>query len=153
MRFLGVLFASPRRAILVVVGVIVFLGISGELARWLSLENTERDDVLAVLRVQAAGNERAMRAQLHQCIYGCPADVRYDARALKRPGQVLILAYDSQTAYSLTTSEGWTRVAWKAGTALPVVQCFKVLRKGNAISGLTVTLLRVSRPIPDTSDC
>lgn len=150
---LAALLGSPRRVVLVVLGVVVFLGISAELARWLSLENVERDDVLSVLQAQAAGNERAMRAQLFQCIYGCPADVRYDARALKRPGKVLILAYDSQTAYSLTSSEGWTRVAWKAGSALPVVQCFKVRRKGNAISGLTVTLLRVSRPIPDTSDC
>jgi hypothetical protein len=150
---LAALFSSPRRIALVVIGVVVFLGISAELARWLSLENVERDDVLSVLSAQAAGNERAMRAQLDQCIYGCPADVRYDARVLKRPGKVLILAYDSQTAYSLTSSEGWTRVAWKAGSALPVVQCFKVRRKGNAISGLTVTLLRVSRPIPDTSDC
>jgi hypothetical protein len=153
MGLLAALFSSPRRAILVILGVVVFLAISAVLARWLSLENVERDDVLAVLQAQAAGNERSMRAQLHQCIYGCPADVRYDARTLKRPGKVLILAYDSQTAYALTTTEGWTRVAWKAGPALPVVQCFKVRRNGNAISGLTVTLLRVSRPIPDTSDC
>ena len=150
---LAALFSSPRRIALLVIGAIVFLGISAELARWLSLENVERDDVLSVLQAQAAGNERAMRAQLYQCIYGCPADVRYDARALKRPGKVLILAYDSQTAYALTTTEGWTRVAWKAGVRLPVVQCFKVRRSGNAISGLTVTLLRLSRPIPDTSDC
>ena len=148
MRFLGVLFASPRRAILVVVGVIVFLGISGELARWLSLENTERDDILAVLRARGA-RQRARDARPAAPVQlRLPADVRYDARALKRPGQVLILADESQTAYALTSSEGWTRVAWKAGTALPVVQCFKVLRKGNAISGLTVTLLRVGASDP-----
>jgi hypothetical protein len=150
---LAALFSTRRRIILLIVGVVVFLAISAELARWLSLENVERDDVLSVLQAQAAGNERSMRAQLDECIYGCPANVRYDARALRRPGKVLILAYDSQTAYSLTASEGWTRVAWKAGTRLPVVQCFKVRRNGNAITGLTVTLLRVTRPIPDTSDC
>jgi hypothetical protein len=147
------LFSSPRRILAVVVAVIVFLVISGLLARWLSLENVERDDVLSVLSAEAAGHEHAMLAQLHECLYGCPADVRYDARALRRPGKVLILAYDSQTAYSLTSNEGWTRVAWRAGSSLPVVQCVRVRRKGNAITGLTVTLLRVSRPIPDTSDC
>ncbi|MGH2851934.1 MAG: hypothetical protein ACRDLP_15120, partial [Solirubrobacteraceae bacterium] len=102
---------------------------------------------------QAHGNASRMLAQLHDCTPACRADVASDARHLKRRGQVLILADHSDTAYALTTSQGWTRIAWKVQGQLPVVECFRVERKGNALSGLTVTLLRVSRPIPTTSDC
>jgi len=80
--------------------------------------------------------------------------VTADARRLKRPGQVLILAYQSATAYSVTSSVGFTRVAWKSSLGrFPVVQCVKVERKGNAISGISILLLGVSLPIPDTADC
>jgi len=153
MRLLALLFATPRRAILTVLGVVVFLGISVILARFFELDNVERTDELSVLTAEIHGNAASMHAQLHACSYGCPADVRIDARTLRRHGSVLILAWSSQTSGTLTTSEGWTRVAWKVGSSLPVVQCFRVRRSGNAITGLTVTLLRVSRPIPDTSDC
>lgn len=147
------LLRRPKWLALLVFGLAVFLVLSGLLARWLSLEGVERDDVLTVLRAQARGDQAAMLANLHQCTSSCRANVRYDARTLRRSGPVLILAYTSQTAYALTSAEGWTRVAWKTGTRLPVVQCFKVTRKGNALSGLTVRLLRVTRPIPSTSDC
>ena len=40
--------------------------------------------------------------------------VRYDARTLKRPGKVLILAYDSQTAYALTSTDGITTATYTA---------------------------------------
>jgi hypothetical protein len=143
----------PRRVVLIVLGVLVFLAISALLARWLSLENVERTDILGVLTAQVRGNAPRMLAQLHACTPACRADVASDARRLKRSGTVLILADQSQTAYALTGTEGWTRVAWKVAGRLPVVQCFRVERKGNALSGLTVTLLRVSRPIPPTSDC
>jgi hypothetical protein len=143
----------PRRAAFIVLGVVVFLVISGLLARWLSLENVEQSDILGVLTAQAHGNAPRMLAQLHACTPACRANVASDARTLKRRGQVLILADHSDTAYALTSKEGWTRVAWKVAGRLPVVQCFRVERKGNAISGLAVTLLRVSRPIPSTSDC
>ena len=147
------LIRRPRRLILIVAGVAVFVVISGGLARWLTLEGVERDAVTSVLRAEARGDAGAMLASLHGCGRRCVAAVRADARRLKRPGRVLILAYDSATAYALTSKTGKTRVAWKAGTSLPVVQCFTVSRKGNVVSGLTVTLLAVSLPIPGTADC
>jgi hypothetical protein len=143
----------PRRAALIVLGVAVFIAISGLLARWLSLENVERSDIIGVLTAQVHGNAPRMLAQLHDCTPACRANVASDARQLKRRGQVLILADHSDTAYALTSTEGWTRIAWKVAGQLPVVECFRVERKGNALSGLAVTLLRVSRPIPTTSDC
>jgi hypothetical protein len=143
-----------RRTLLIVSGVVVFLLLSALLARWLGLENVERDDIVALLAAQAHGDSAAMLAQLPGCVVHCRANVIEDARRLKRDGTILILADQSQTAYSLTSSVGETRVAWKAtGTALPVVQCIRVQRSGNAISGLTIRLRAVSLPIPGTADC
>ena len=131
----------------------MFLVISFLLARWLALENVERDDIVTLLTAEARGDAAGMLAQMYHCDRRCRNDVRRDARRLKRPGAVLILAYQSQTAYSLTSTVGDTRVAWKAGKALPIVQCVTVSREGNALSGLTIRLLAVSLPIPDTADC
>jgi hypothetical protein len=137
-----------------VAGLIVFLAISALLARWLALENVERSAVLVVLKAEARGDASAMLEHLHPCSSSCHADVTADARRLKRPGQVQILAYQSATAYSVTSSVGFTRVAWKSSLGrFPVVQCVKVERRGNAISGISILLLGVSLPIPDTADC
>ena len=142
-----------RPRLLIALGVIVFLVISGLLARWLSIENVERRDIGNLLAAEARGDPQAMLAQLRRCDARCSAIVRADARRLKRAGSVQILAYQSQTAYSLTTNTGDTRVAWKSSRGgLPVVQCVRVERRGNAVSGLTVTLLGIFS-IGDTTDC
>ena len=144
-----------RRRLWIALAVLVFLAVSVELARWLSLENVEREDITAVLVAEAHGNPRAMLAHLHDCTAACQADVRFDAAHLRRRGQVLILAYQSPTSYALTSASGPTRVAWKSTRdQLPVVQCVSVSRSGNVVSGLSVSLLRVSRPLhPTTADC
>jgi hypothetical protein len=144
----------PRRLAVIVVGVVVFIVISGILARWLSLENAERSDILALLTAEARGDVAAMLAKLSHCDTRCRADVRLDARSLRHRGAVLILADQSQTAYALTSTVGDTRVAWQAGGSLPVVQCITVSRAGNAISGLTLTLRAVGPAVhPTTADC
>jgi hypothetical protein len=144
-----------RLRLLIALGVLVFLAISFDLARWLSLENVERSAIVKLLDAEMHGDAASMFAQLHDCTPACRADVRYDAGHLVRAGSLQILADSSATAYSLTSRSGFTRVAWKSSREqLPIVQCVVVGRKGNAISGLTVTLLRVSRPIyPTTADC
>jgi hypothetical protein len=144
--------SHPR--LLLAAGVLIFLVLSAGLARWLSLENVERNDVLALLEDEARGDARAMLAALDGCDSSCHANVILDVKRLKRPGHVQILAYHSPTAYSVSTSVGLTRVAWKSSLErLPVVQCVKVERKGNALTGLTIRLLAVSAEIPDTADC
>jgi hypothetical protein len=144
-----------RRRLWIALAVVIFLAISFELARWLSLENVEEAEIMKLLVLETHGDHSAMLADLHDCTPSCRADVRFDARHLKRSGSVQILADSSSTAYALSTKHGFTRVAWKsAGEAIPVVQCVVVQRSGNVISGLTVTLLRVSEPIyPTTADC
>jgi hypothetical protein len=145
---------TRKGKLLVACGVVVFLAISGLLARWLALENIERDDIVTLLQAEARGDANAMLAQLHGCDRYCRANVVRVARRVKRPGSVLILADQSQTAYSLTSTVGDTRVAWKATSSrLPVVQCVRVERTGNVLSGLVIRLLAVSVPIPDTADC
>jgi hypothetical protein len=144
-----------RRRLWIALAVLVFLAISFELARWLSLENIERQDVTALLVAEAHGDRRAILSDLHDCTAICQADVRFNAAHLKQPGKVLILAYTSPTSYALSSTTGLTRVAWKSSREqIPTVQCVTVARRGNVISGLHIRLLRVSRPLhPTTADC
>lgn len=147
----------PRRklAIAAAIGLVVFLLISVLLARYLSVENVERDDVLALLRAQAAGDAGAMIAQLSGCGThpGCVAQAKHNAATLRRHGSVKILTLSSQTAYTLTSASGTTRVAWTVIGELPTVQCVGVKRGGNFLSGLSVTLTALSGPIPGEADC
>jgi hypothetical protein len=148
----------PRRRIvlLVAVGTVVFVACSLVLARWLTAENRERDAVYALLRDQARGDARAMLARLDGCRDDarCRALVAADARRLRRPGAVKILAYRSATAYALGDEEGPTRVAWTiVNRQLPVVQCVAVERRGNALTGHDIVLRRVSAPIAREGSC
>jgi hypothetical protein len=143
-----------RKVLLVAVGVVVFLGVSLLLARYLSTENTERDAVYALLRDQARGDAQAMLARLDACDARCRANVRADARRLARPGEVKILAYQSSTSYALGGAEGPTRVAWTiVNHQLPVVQCVQVQRTGNVLAGRAINLRRLSVPIDRQGSC
>jgi hypothetical protein len=141
---------------LVVTGAIVFLAISFGLARWLTTESRERGDVVALLRAQARGDARAMLARLDGCARDrpCAATVNRNARRLKRPGEVKVLAYDSATSYALGTARGPTRVAWTViDRGLPVVQCVDVERRGTVLAGRAISLRRLSPPIDRQASC
>ena len=144
-----------RRAAVIAAAAIVFLAASAWLARFLSAENAERDAVIALLRAQAAGDAQRMLSRLDGCraIPTCVATVQRNAQAERRSGAVQILALSSPTAYSLTSGRGETRVAWRAGSSLPVVQCVLVERTGNPLTGLSIVLRRISAAIPNESDC
>ena len=138
----------------IAIGVVVFVAISFELARYLSTENNERDDVYALLRDQARGDANAMLARLSACDARCQATVRSNAQRLARAGMVKILAYNSSTAYALGGATGPTRVAWTIiDRQLPVVQCVQVQRTGNVLTGRGINLLRLSAPIDRTGTC
>ncbi len=129
--------------------------IGGLLARYLSAENAERDDILAVLQAQARGDWARELALLHSCRTrpSCAATVRASAAKLRRPGPVKILSIKSPTAYALTTATGTTRVAWIVIGTLPVVQCVAVRRSGNFLKGIDVQLQSLSAPIAGEADC
>jgi hypothetical protein len=140
---------------LIAVGVLLFLAISGGLARFLSTENVERDDEEALLQAQARGDVAGMLDQLSGCreSASCVANVRANASRLRRSGAVKILSLKSSTAYSLAGATGKTRLAWTVIGRLPVVQCVQVRRTGNPVTGITVVLLSLSAPIANEADC
>jgi hypothetical protein len=136
---------------------VLFVIISGLLARFLSVENTERDADLALIEAQARGDARGMIDRIAGCRTS-PACLRSVAAnvanpRLRRAGGVEILQLTSATAYSLTGSSGKTRLAWTVIGQLPVVQCVGVRRTGNPLSGINVTLTSLSAPIPNEADC
>jgi len=144
-----------RRVAIVLVGVVLFLVISGLLARYLSVENAERDDILAVLQAQAKGDAPRELTLLDGCRArpSCAATVGTSASRLKRPGAVKLLSIKSPTAYSLTGATGSTRVAWTVIGKLPVVQCVLVRRTGSFLRGIHISLLSLSAPIAGEADC
>ncbi|HWD10645.1 MAG TPA: hypothetical protein VG366_02300 [Solirubrobacteraceae bacterium] len=135
----------------------LFVIISGLLARFLSVENTERDADLALIEAQARGDAPGMIDRIAGCRTSpaCLRSVAADVAnpRLRRAGGVEILQLTSATAYSLTGSSGKTRLAWTVRGALPVVQCVGVRRTGNPVSGINVTLTSLSAPIPNEADC
>ena len=73
---------------------------------------------------------------------------------LRKPGQISVLTLQTAAGgIPLGNSEGVARVAWRIGSGLPIVQCVRVRRTGNPITGLHVDLLAVSKRIPSQSDC
>lgn len=143
-----------RRLVLIAVAVVAFLAISLALARYLSTENRERDEIYAVLVDQGRGDAAAMRGRLTGCDGRCAATVARNARRLKADGKVRILAIDSPTAYALGSASGTTRVAWTiVNRQLPVVQCVRVERTGNAVFGRKVLLHSISAPIGNEDSC
>ena len=145
-----------RRRLAVVVGCLVlFLTVGFVLGRFLSAENVEREDILAVLQAQARGDAPAELALLGECPPDsrCAAAVRTSAASLRRSGDVKIVSLKSSANSSLTSSTGTTRVAWTVIGRLPVVQCVRVHRSGNVLSGVSVRLLALSAPIENEADC
>jgi hypothetical protein len=144
---------GPRLIVIAFV-VFVFLGISFLLARSLTGAGNERSKVLAVLRAQARGDADAVLADLPACRAepACAQVTRERVARLRRPGEVQILNYQPSVQLALTRQVGTGRVAWRAGTSLPVVQCVRVRRDG-PLTGGDVELLSISAPIGRESGC
>jgi hypothetical protein len=140
---------------LITLAVVLFFIISGLLARFFATENVERDDILAVLHAEVVGDRRGMLAQLSGCaaMPKCVAAVKADAASLHRNGSVKILDLTSETNHSLTGATGPTRVAWTVIGHLPTVQCVTVKRTGNFLTGISVALLSIGKPINSEADC
>ena len=143
------------RIALLVLGAVVFLVFCGILARYLTVDNEERDADLNLLKAEVAGNAPLLISQISGCSTNahCVAVETDNARRLRRPGAVKILNLQSATANAPVTTTGETRIAWTIIGRLPVVQCVLVRRRGNALTGLSVTLLALSPPISNMGDC
>lgn len=147
---------SRRPAVLtaVVFGLVGFILASLVLARGLSAAGAERAQVLGLLRAQAAGDSAQVLSRLPACRRepACVSITRRRVAQLRRPGRVEILAFEPSVRVTPTLHTGTARVAWRAGAALPVVQCVRVRRQG-PLSGNAVELLSLSAPIPRTGSC
>jgi hypothetical protein len=135
--------------------VIVFLVVSALLARVFSANSAEQSAITTLVKDEARGDTNAIIAD----VLGCRASPSCRARAaelatsLTRKGAVSIIQLQPSTNFSVASTQGTARVAWNAGGSLPIVQCVRVHRSGNAISGLTVELLEVSRRIKSDTAC
>jgi N-acetylglutamate synthase/N-acetylornithine aminotransferase len=148
---------TRKRIALIVLGAVLFLAISAGLARFLTTDNLEREKDVALIKAEAKGDAASMIRQLHGCAAdaACVATQRENAAnpRLLRAGEVKILSLNSSTANSPAGATGRTRVAWTVIGKLPVVQCIDVRRTGNALTGVHVTLLALSKPIGNEADC
>jgi hypothetical protein len=140
---------------LVAAGVLVFLLVSALLARALSVDGAERAAITSVVQAQARGDAGSVIARFTGCAANpaCRARAVANSAALRRRGSVSIIQIQSSAGFSLTGSRGTARVAWSVGGSLPIVQCVRVHRAGNVISGLHVELLALSRRIASDADC
>ena len=124
------------------------------LARTLAATGTERSRVTELAEAQARGDAKAVLAATPACarVPACVTSTTAFVAKLKRSGTVEILQYKPSVQAPLTTVTGTGRVAWRAGTSSPVVQCVRVRRDGPA-SGAEVELLSISPPIGNEAPC
>jgi hypothetical protein len=142
-----------KRSLLIAVAVIAFLAIALLVTRWLSNDTNERGDVVTLLKAQAKGDAAAMLRVLNCPDAACKALAIANAKRLRAPGEVKIALYQSQTAHALRSRTKPTRVVWYTNPDNTIVQCVLVRRKGNVFAGTSVSLLRLSAPIPRESSC
>jgi hypothetical protein len=142
--------------LLIAVGGLLFLGVSALLARVFSADNAEQTAITALIQAEARGDAPAMAARLRGCLpsRGCRARVDQLSSSLRRAGRVSILQLQPSAGFSLTGTAGSARVAWNTATStLPIVQCVRVRRDGDVLSGLTIQLLEISPRIRSDADC
>ena len=149
--------SRKARIALIAITLLVFLVVSGLLARYFSAENAERADFLALVEAEHSGDVDAVLGRLDGCRTEakCVAQVHAivsDAR-VRQQGQAKLLQVESKTAGSLFGASGKTRLAWTVLGGHPVVQCVNVRRTGNPLTGIDVKLLSISSPISNEGKC
>lgn len=146
-----------RTYLLIAVGAVVFIGISVELARYLTGVSAERSEVYRLLTDQARGDADAVIARLSGCAEdpACVERTRALTARLKRPGEPKILNYESQTSSTLGTKSGRSRVAWAIvkRNGFPVIQCVTLSHSWSFVHGSSVSLRRISAPIGNEAGC
>ncbi len=139
----------------VVLGILAFLAISLMLARAFNAESAERAAVTDLVRAEARGDVPGAISQLTDCAASaaCRARIAANVTSLPRGGTVEVLQLETSTGFSLGSTLGNARIAFRIGSSLPAVQCVRVRRTGNVVSGLHVELLAVSRPLKGDATC
>jgi len=143
------------RIALIAAGVLAFVLVSGLLARVLTVGNAERSAMLALVRAEARGDERGVLRRVGGCPAGsaCRGHLPQILARVRHSGEVKVLRYDGPRGLAIAGRSGTARLAWKAGSALPVVQCFRVRTAGDVLRGYTVRLESVDDPIKPEASC
>jgi len=143
-----------RRLLAIAVPVTLLVLVVGFVAaRYLTTENRERDAIFTLLQREAAGDERGVLARLHGCDAACAAKVHAFLPRVTGTGAVKIALLSSGTSYTLGTATGTSRVVWVHGVdSRPIVQCVLVRRKGDPLTGRSVSLLALSAPLANNED-
>jgi hypothetical protein len=137
------------------IGVIIFLAVSLLLARAFNADGNERSAITALIQAEARGDQNEIIRLMHDCSQSarCRAQAAVNAATLGHSGSVSILQLQPSTGFSLTSTLGYARVAWTVDGSLPRVQCVKVRRAGNVISGLAIQLLSITRRLAGDATC
>ena len=147
-----------RRAYIAAIAaaIVLFLLISALLARVLSANSAEQSAITSLVTDEARGDVNAVIEDIAHCHDNpaCRTRASDNATALRHAGAVSIIQIQPSTSFSIAGTLGTARVAWNVtGRPQPVVQCVRVRRTGNVISGLKVQLLEVSRRIKSDTAC
>lgn len=148
--------SRPARIITFAAIAIAFIGLSLGLGRVLAARGAERTLLERLIADQAAGRVGAVADAIEGC-RGEPACEQRVARLVGKVsspgGNLEVLQITQGTGVSPGASTGVARIAWNAGTELPVVQCVATRRAGNVVGGFRVTIVAVSSPIDRTGAC
>ena len=143
------------RYALVALGAIAFLVVSAGLARVLGAANAERDAAIAIVKAQSHGDTAAVVAGIRGCRSqpGCRERVIAQVARLHSAGKVRVLRLDGPSQLAVSARTGTARIAWRAGDALPVVQCVRLRREGDLGHGFRIEVLALSAPIRRDAAC
>ena len=141
--------------VLIVLGILAFLAVSLLLARAFSVDGAERSAITDLVQAEARGDQAGVVALITGCDQSsaCRARVAANVAALRRTGSFSILQLQTSSGFSLTGSTGTARVAWKAGSSLPIVQCVRVRRAGDVLHRWRIELLDLGPRIKSDADC
>lgn len=140
---------------MIAAGVAAFLVISAGLARVLGAAGAERGATVEIVKAQARGDREAVIARIE----GCRANARCRARIgavvarLHGDAPVRVLRLDGPPGLALRARAATARIAWRAGDALPVVQCVRLRRSGDVLRGFEVRVLALGDPIEREGSC
>lgn len=111
--------------------------------------------MLVLARAEARGDERGVLRSVSRCGPGSPCRERLPRilARVRHSGEVKILRYDGPGGVALAGRNGTARLAWKAGSALPVVQCFRVRTEGGVVQGYSIRVDSIDDPIKPEASC
>lgn len=147
--------SRPARIALVVLAVVAFLGITIVVGRLLGASTAARDDVTELIKLQAHGDAAGVVRRIDGCRAepACAARIAAQVERLRTPGHVRIVRVDNVANLAPASRTDTARVVWKAGTRLPTVQCVRVRRAGNPVSGYEIHILALSPVIGREASC